>query len=280
MSGPAHLHYLVVSLYTLRKHYDGPIEVWSYVDSWKFVQKIAQDSRLNIIPQLWHTDYRGKNSQFLNKILMCSKETADVRIYLDADTTIHGPLQDLFLECIGSETVFTQFNNWKTNGSVIRARVRRLLDYPDINPDKVNRVLKEPFPSPNGGIFCCRPTSLVLQQWYKWSWLAKDVFICDESVLQVLQLCYEDRYLKVLKGGKYNCSHKYGESIKDPVVYHYHGNSCSRPDKSPLACAMWWPLYEHCLNENIGNILSWRKQAVNKHMDRLKNHPDYSKILA
>lgn len=280
MSGAAHLHYLIPSLYTLRNHYDGEVEVWAYTESYPLVCQIADDPRLNIRPLPWKTDYYGKNSQFLNKILMCQRTTCDVRLYLDADTTIHGSLMPLIDMCQHSELNLTQFNHWLTNGRVIRARIKRLLEFEQIDSEKVNDVLTNPYPSPNGGIFSTRPTAEALPHWYEWSWLARDVFICDEAVLQVLQRCYTEKQLTVLQGGKFNCSHKYGRQISKPAVFHYHGNSCTRPDKSPRACDMWWPLYEYCIEQNFGNIQRWRKQVPHKWMDRLKEHPRYSRILA
>jgi hypothetical protein len=68
MSGPAHLPYLVVSLRSLRQNWDGPIVVYAWPKSFSIVQEIAKDNRLDIEARSRIPSYRGKNSQFVDKI--------------------------------------------------------------------------------------------------------------------------------------------------------------------------------------------------------------------
>lgn len=279
MSGPAHLHYLICSLYTLRQHYSCRVEVYAYPESFPYVQRIAQDDRLDIQPILWTPEYTSKNSQFLNKILMVQRQTADVRVYLDADTTIHGSIMPLFDACQTSEMNATQFNDWLTNGRLVRPRIERLRQFKEIDSNLIDLVLNNPKPSPNGGVFSVRPSAGVLKHWYDWSWASKSIFICDESVLQILQAAYDKEKLNVIEGGQFNYSHRYGNNVKDPVICHYHGDSCLRPNKSQKACDTWWPIYIDCLEQNIGDVQNWRAHVKHRFMQDLKSDPRYSPFI-
>ena len=271
MSGPAHLHYLVPSLVTLRNHWNGPIEVWAYPESFDLVKRIAQDKRLMILPKAWNPAYTGKNSQFLNKIHLLQIEGPTTRLYLDADTTIHGGLNELFEAAENFEVAATQFNNWTTKGGVIQNRLRRLQDFPRIDQIAVSYVLENECPSPNGGIIAAQPKAPVLKTWFEYAWEARNIFICDEAVLHILPACFSPSQMTILLGGKYNCSHKYKpKNLSEVVIYHYHGDSNVRPDKSPKAVSLWGKLYRKCLQQGYGYIDKWHTQVSNRWLDKIK----------
>jgi len=71
MSGEAHLPYLVVSLWTLCKHWDGEIIIHAWPESFDIVKTIVKDRRLKISGAIKREpEYRGKNAQFIDKIKM------------------------------------------------------------------------------------------------------------------------------------------------------------------------------------------------------------------
>ncbi len=193
----------------------------------------------------------------------------DCYLYLDADTTIHHRIDSIFGIADTYGFVATQFCQWVSTGSVIRARVGRLREFPEIEQWAVERVLSVQHPSPNGGVFACNSKSPLLDTWYDWSLLAKSVFIADESVLHVLQVARQDEMI-ILTGGRWNCSHRYQGKIQDPFIYHYHGDSNVRPDKSPKAHELWWPLYRVCMADNIGGMAEWRKEISNRWLQKLE----------
>lgn len=188
MSGRPHLPYLVASLFTLREHFSGEVVVYAYPESYPAVKRISEDARLYIEAREWSPSYRGKNGQFINKILMMQKQDCSVALYLDADTTIHGDLGPLFEAAWRHSFLATQFNNWRTNGRVIRKRIMRLRGFKEIDQEMVETILSQDWwPSPNGGVFACRPESEVLSVWHQWTMAARSIFIADETVLHVLQ---------------------------------------------------------------------------------------------
>ena len=119
--------------------------------------------------------------------------------------------------------------------------------------------------------------SPVLPTWYAWTWLVRNIFIADETVLHALVTEYGSvGQLVVALGGKYNCAPKFQpKDLKDEdiVVQHYHGDSNVRQNKSPRGVKLWWPLYQECLEQNIGGIRDWKDNIGNRYLKKLENTP-------
>ena len=277
MSGEAHLPYLICSLWTLRRHWQGPVIVYAWKESFPYVFLTAVDKRLDIIDRETVPEYRGKNAQFLAKIrLMQTFEKDTLNLYLDADTTIHGPIDPIFDAAERTGFAATQFCDWKSTGGIIKNRVSRLREFPEIDQALVEDVLRRPWPSVNGGVFACRPDSSVLPLWEKWTVAAISVFIADEAVLHTMvPKFYPIGDLAVLLGGKYNCSpmrfQPKGLADDDVVVRHFHGDSNVRRNKCKKGYDLWWPIYRECLERNIGNMQKWIGEVAPKNK-YLKNH--------
>jgi hypothetical protein len=265
MSHAAHLPYLVASLHTLRRYYNGGITVYAWRESWDIVHKYICPVRavggLFADCVLREPAYRGRNDQFLDKIaLVRSMNPRENVLYLDADTTVHGQLTRLFDAAGSFGFCATQFNNWYSNSHMMSGRIRSLLAYPQIDRMLINRVASEPWPSVNGGVFAARGDSPVLPLWYEWTMAAtvpQHTFIADEKVLHILQLRFvpTGEMHVMQRYGQFNCSpHHQSPALKDEdvVIRHYHGDSNLRPDKSPKGHALWWPIYQHCLAQNVG----------------------------
>lgn len=292
-SGSAHLPYLVTSLYSLRKIWDGDVVVYAWPESIRFVEQIATDKSLNIRAVEHEPGYRGKNAQFVNKIkLMQSLPGNGVNLYLDHDTL---PVKTSALDHIthmASQSGFcaTQFCRWTTHGGIVEKRIRKMIGRPGIDQDAVQMAVLIKYPSVNGGIFACEADSPVLPCWQKWTEAILDIFIADEVALHAVMARYHAKagpgYFTVATGGQYNCSprHQPKELPDDQVgIWHGHGDSFLRPNKCPRAVHMWWPIYQKCLRENIGRLADWKDDAMNavvgrnktvKYLKRLESLPD------
>lgn len=268
MSGDAHAPYLVVALSTLREHYAGDVVVWAYPESMVTVQRIAHDPALRVVCRLWEPVYRGKNGQFFNKIALMRSLHDSPHVYLDADVMINRPIDYLFTAAKRSGFVATQFNNWLSNGGVVKKRINHLLTIPEICSQNVQFVMDNPLPSVNGGVFACRPDSPVLQLWQEWTKAALGIFIADETVLHaILGRYHATSWMTVLTGGIWNCSPRYRPndiSDEDVAIWHFHGDSNVRPSKSQKGYDIWWPRFQKCLDENTGGIQEWLAGAVDQ----------------
>lgn len=273
MSGAAHMPYLVCSLYTLRQWWDGEIEVAAWPESYPFAEQVCNDSRLgDIILTARTPEYKGKNDQFIDKIALAQERPdCDLVMYLDADTTVHGKIDQLFEAGACHGFAATQFNEWTTAGRVIQRRIRRLTQFSELDQHYVDSVLANPWPSVNGGVWVASPTSPVLPEWYRWTMAAKSIFIADETCLHPLMVKFltEHKMLVVQDQGRWNCSPKHRSpnlEHGDVVISHYHGDSNVRLNKSMAGVNRWWPIYQECLQKNIGGIRDWRKDVDNKYL--------------
>lgn len=282
MSGAAHCPYLLTSLVALRRHYFGPVVVHAWPESFPLVAGMAKDPRLGIEAVLREPAYRGKNDQFLDKIQLMQTPGPAVRVYLDADTeVVHKQgVEGLFYAAEQMGFAATQFCHWLSNGRVVRARLSRLLGKPGIDDEAVQRVMDNPLPSLNGGVLAAKPDSPVLPVWYDWAWSARDIFISDEAALHVMQRKFKGHFA-IMEGGRWNASHRYWQGKSDPFIWHYHGDSNVRPDKSPKAVAQWLPQWQRALQLNYGGAASWQpRDCGNKFLASLKEtdsdapHPD------
>ncbi len=275
MSGPAHLPYLAVSLHTLRTHWSGEILVAAWPESYYITKQICRDPEIEAqyVSRTPSFRGRGSNDQFIDKILLVREMSRyDSILYLDADTSIHGKLDQLFDAAELYGFAATQFCQWRTTSRVVRNRVKRLEQWSEIDQFLLNRIITEDHPSLNGGVWASLPTSPVLSVWRSWSIIADSIFIADESVLHLLQLKdWGDESFHVMTGGRWNCSPKYqpkdlpDESI---VVRHYHGDCAVRPEKSEKGVALWAPLFQRVLDQNIGGIRNWHKIVGNKRLNQ------------
>jgi len=281
MSGPAHLPYLVPSLYTLRTHFDGEIDVFAWEESFEKAKRICADHRIEANCRKRKPKYRGKNDQFLDKIdLVQEFDPGDINLYIDADTTIHGKLAPMFDAAAIHGFAATQFNTWRVDSKLMRGRISRLGDFPGIDQNLLQRALVEEWPSVNGGVWAARSNSPVLPLWYQWSFEAKSIFIADEVVLHLLQIKFQPTgEMEVMEGGRWNCSPRpklQPADLRDEdiIIRHYHGDSNVRLQKCTRGYELWHPIFKRCAELNIGGVRDWYRDVGNKWFPHLlQTHP-------
>ncbi|KKN88390.1 hypothetical protein LCGC14_0249530 [marine sediment metagenome] len=275
-TGPAHFHNLVVSMWSLRKHCDVPILLYAWPQSYEVAKQIAEDDRLGIEEVIeWVPDWMGGGTTAQSECKQQIIQTidADVVLYLDADTLVVDSLWTLFEGAWHYGFCGAQFNKWITTGKKISKRIRNLRQFPEIDKDLIDRLLAIPWPATNSGIFACDPKSPVIPKWYEYTVAARKSFIPDENCLYLMMPLFKPfGNMAVLEGGAWNSSTHYQDpdlKDEDVVIWHFHGDSNTRPKKSPKGVELWWPAYQECVKENVGNIQSWRESVRNKHLDRL-----------
>ncbi len=280
MSGTAHLPYLTASLYSLRRFYKENVSIYAWPESYATAKLIASDLGADCYerePKYRRKDGVRGNSQFIDKISLMQSLDCETAMYLDADTLVNKPIYPLFTMLEDREFLATQFNDWYVNSKMIRGRVSKMLGVEGINQDSVNRVLECQAPSVNGGVFLCRPETEVLKTWYDWTMCIKKQFIADECALHGMIGEYEstDKF-GIVMGGRYNCAPKFSSFLNDGdvAIWHFHGDSNVRQSKSPKGISIWWPIYQECLEANVGGICDWKDLCGNKYIPKLENRPE------
>lgn len=271
MSYPAHAPYLATSLLSLRRHWQGDVKVFAWKESIDIVQQLCSDKNVQAEAIRADPEYRGKNDQFIHKIDIMRQQGSGPNLYLDADTLVNGPVTEMFSSGQYFTFAATQFCDWDTSGGLIRGRLNKLREFPEVDPNLIDMVTSNYFPSVNGGVFCCLPSSPVLPIWRSWSHAARSAFICDECVLHLMVARFQESDLLSVMPGIFNSSPKYVPQTETATVriWHGHGDCWVRPAKSREGWSMWSAALREARRLNVGGIERWFRTVGNKYLDEL-----------
>jgi len=274
ISGPSHLPYLVVSIHSLRKWWDGSVIVHSWPESWEWVQSLEGDDRLGVRSVRREPRYRGKNATFLDQIRVLME--VGQGILMDADTLIVGDISDLISSVRQYPMVLTQFTNWTSGTGRIRGRVNRLKDvWPEDDPKagswrEAQRFLDGLYPSVNMGICGIGPGGEELvSRWERATEQAIHLFIGDEIAANGLLPWFLDNGAVVLDG-RFNCSPVFGPGVvRDVRIWHFHGDSNTRPVKCWYGVDLWMPVFWEVVSIRLGGVDEWWDKVANKYLNKV-----------
>jgi len=249
---------ILVSLYSLRKHYDGNITF--YIEKpcpcLDELETALKYFNCDVVRLQERSDYKTlvrKNSLFENP-------PYDKTLWLDSDTIITGSINEMFkyLDEKQVDLCIPSFCGWTSKGNTISKRINR---FKGIIDDKfINEALND-HSAINTGILSFKKS----EKWAKfvrdWTYLAnegakKRIFIPDETVAQILYPSMHEWGLKYfIAPTDYNVSvlHDHDKS-KDPKIFHFHG------DKHILEvpnCDIWKTTFAEMRKNNIANINSF-----------------------
>ena len=159
--GNSFLTRLAVSLYSLRQHYDGPATVLGSTGGevdFPLLEQICNDFGTDLIK--FETPGKGRVNSLPIKARLHELTPYDRTLYLDADTVVRAPIDELF-DAIGKHCglVAVQQADWRCGGKIRR----RLSPYVDAG------ILSRPpdnFPAINTGVFGFDRTHEVFEVWH------------------------------------------------------------------------------------------------------------------
>lgn len=239
---------LLISIYTLRKHYTGQITILSEGDE-TISEKIAS---------MFKADFKkislniptGKNAILLAKPKIYEVAPYDNNLWLDADTIILNNIDDIFEIIEKNSLVVAQFSNWKTNEGIIAKRINMWKKfYPELTECALSFG-----PAINCGVVGFRKNATIFNDWYDMSLVGRRIFIADESCLQLIIGMFEHKIVDPI----WNTSCKYGEITKNTKIIHFHGKKhCRIGDPVPFNGQLWLNIYYEVLKNNILDVQSW-----------------------
>lgn len=248
---------LVVSLHSLRQHYDGPICLINAAGhDGGIAERIAADERLGV--ELRQTDIKiyRRRSAYVAKPSLYRFTPFERTLFVDADTVfIDDPSPMLKFE---SPFVVTQFSNWRCDGGIVRKRIEPFLRIGDSAigvPRLASQVIREGWPAINTGVFKFDLDWAGMRSWERLTQAARTrANFTDEIAANVLLPFFDDDAMIV--DDRYNWSPLYGQSA-DPVIVHSHGQKSCRPESLPY----FWPVFSSAWDQNIGGICDWIRQT-------------------
>jgi hypothetical protein len=258
---------MLVSIHSLKKHYNGPISIVSIGDeSNKFFDSINDQlikQNINIIKENFKEIPEGKNIVFLMKTSINKCTPYDLSVFLDADTLVRGNIDELFELAEKHDFVAPKFTNWTTKTKAI---TRRIESWRSTYPDLMKGAF-EYEPALNCGVFAFKKNAHYMLEWYQKTLPNRGVFIPDETAMQ----CIVHLYKHFACDQKYNVSCKYS-TPKDPDtrVIHYHGRKHCRMKKDKILYGgeLWMEEYNQAASENFLNISSSPKDKYIKALEK------------
>jgi hypothetical protein len=260
---------LVVSLYSLRRWYSGPITVFTTrPESHAIASRCVSDRRLQVHHERCdERPGRGSyHSSYLTKTVFLEASPYRLSVFLDADTVVNGDISELFLEARSVNLVATAFCGMKTTAkptSDLLQCWRALQDDAKMRSYKLktrlDQLLFKQFPAINSGVFAFRHVPRILRRWDALTLAARNLPHPDEIALQLMLFETDHKIL----GYQYNCHPNSWHGAFAPKIWHFAG--CSHLDKGRCE-HIWLPLYKECQRLQIAGIPEWSKvRATRNH---------------
>lgn len=260
LTGPSHGPRMVTSLYSLRRHYDGPLRIYTTQPASHAIgERCAADERLRVEHRRFPQVQGRKNSSFLTKIAVLGSQPYRTTLYLDADTLVAGPVDELFGLAENEDLGVTQFAHWRTTKRVMRGRIEAWRNVGgDRFDSRIHASLIEDAladrPAINAGVVVLRTGRPAVRHWRDLALAGRNTFICDEIALQLLTSRYRHRVFDC----RFNCSPVCAKATKDVRIWHFHGE---RHLRSPQCRDIWLPAFEEAVRNGVADLGDWASEA-------------------
>jgi len=256
----ADLPNLLVSLYSLRRWWEGDIIVYSYPEVLHIVREIAVDKRLAFDYQRYEPVYIGTSGEEMSQQHVAMSVDSDYLVFLSNSTLVRGHIHDLFDSCLKGFAATQSHQQWTTDKEYQSAAVA-LLAVKDIDDCLVHKCLSTGSPRVRTGVFGCMPSSNILRRWNDLTSLAKDIPNADSLTLQLLMLDNKNE-VNILSSNWNSDPVTRKDNLDDVVIWNFDNDSQSRPNICPKAVSIWYPLWESCRMTNVGFVNNWIDQVL------------------
>jgi len=257
---------LLVSLYSLRKHYGGNITVYLEKPYPENLEKACEYFDVDIVQNETKLDMQA----LIRKTDMFGNPPYDRTLWLDADTVVLGKIDEMFDYLDDYDCSIPNFCDWISTGRTISKRIKQ---FQNIASDKFIEKALEPFAAINTGVFSFKRSDKWNQFVKDWVTLAhegskKHIFIADEIAAQVLLPSISEWGLSCyIAPKKFNVSVKYGNDVEDKRILHAHGQ---KHVQEMDLCNLWKKEFNEMKEKNVANIndfLQFSDKRLSKYLN-------------
>jgi len=237
--------WLATSLHTLRQHWTGPVMVLADATTEALARSIADscNATVKVIDPFKAT----RNAAYVTKTMVPTWSPYDETLLLDADTTIQGPIDELF----GHPLTLTQFSTWISTGRKMSGRIKWWKGKSPAIDAMVAKQFERPWPAINTGVAAWQRGNPALLAWNTITMAGAGTFISDELAMQLLQGVVECRVL----GDAWNWSPQYGVAdAADVRIVHFHGKKMLNKERGR---ALWEPAFLAAFAADVGGMQKW-----------------------
>ena len=243
-----------ISLFTLRKHWQGPVTIFTDAQGSAIAGQIAAAANADL--QLFDT---GGHRAYTAKPMLPKLSPYATTIQCDTDTIWRGSPEPYFDLATPIGMVVTQFGEWVSIGPKMRGRIE---GWRQVDPERTVKSLEKAWPAINTGVVAYGTESIVARKvWLEQTLKNARAFMSDELAIQLLVPEYVDRpdLLRVVDD-EFNCCPRFGRRIADAKVIHFHGHG--KLDRLPQYRTAWEPLFREAWACDFAGIRSWVRQGA------------------
>ena len=249
---------LVVSLWTLRRFWTGPVALFSLSStSEQRANLLAADARVNVQHAGRLALPAGRNATLAAKTMLTVYSPFERTLFLDADTIVTGPLDELIHD--SAPLVATRHRDWPTRHPQLTSHFGEWRNLADDVKSKIDRSLALDGPAINTGVFGFRRDYLPAGLWRDLAHRGADLPATDEVALQLL---LPDLSEAKIVGEEWNYTiHPDRDSaeIARPDVRVVHFNQGSHAGAAGQA--FWLPPLLEAWRANVGGVRDWGEYA-------------------
>jgi hypothetical protein len=243
---------LAVSLFTLRRHWHGPITIMVDDVCLGMAGRIAADPRITADTQRIEAVSGPRHSCYITKSMIPSWTPYDYTLLIDGDTTIHGPLDELFEGDF--PLTITQFSNWQSQGGRVSQRINWWRGRSPAIDALVAAQLARPWPAINTGVISFRRGYPQMATWHAITKAGAGLHMTDELAMQLLQGDLPADECRVVDD-RWNWSPQYGVAQRENVrIIHFHGGKHVRKAEGRR---LWEPEFRAAFDADVGGMKGW-----------------------
>lgn len=247
---------LLVSVYSLKKYYNGPISIISIGEESKEISSIiCKNLEINFVNV--EQNLTCRHYYWFEKSRTHLYTPYDNTIFIDSDTLVVGSINELFDEIEQNDFIVPQFSNWLSSGSRIS---KRLKSWNHIDEDLVKRAIESKMPSVNVGVYGFKKTAEFMKHWFDFTIQNPTAPLPEETSCHLLLKKYKGKIIS----NKYNCSCKHDNPRLDDVkIIHYHGRKhCRFKNGQPLFNSdLWIKAWKEIFALNLSDVQDWYKDC-------------------
>lgn len=237
---------LVVSMWSLRRHYDGPVTVMTGGDPETALAKSLKGSLgCRCLP--FDPESLGVGRAVHAKTRVPELTPYDDTLFLDADTLVTGPLDELF----GHDLTLTRYANRTTRNRCPKKWIGAWRGIDRETDELVRSQLAIVFPFINAGVFAFKRGNPDMARWKQLADKRPRARMVEELSLQLLTHEIDHRMMDE----RFNRCPTWGKAIEDIRVWHFHGRRhCSVKEN---CASIWIPAFLKVLKKNVAGLSEW-----------------------
>jgi len=210
---------LAVSMLSLRDHYEGSVAIAAEGNPPEWFKAIAAEFGATIVPAPISHEYGLVKKSRVHRV-----SPFEFTLFLDADTIVRGPIDEIFYKIIQTGLVVTQFNDWGTG----RGRMKRRIQQWESKYPKLCEKAYEYGKAINTGIFGYAKKNEALEDYHETTLAGLKIPGMSRKTLdEVAMQLIVTKYPHAIMDGSWNTGCVHGDPATARII-HYHGHKHCR----------------------------------------------------